>query len=1078
MGDEVYLWHDVEQTSKELCRPEVFRTDSSINSICCGETIAAFKVADSRVFVMNWAAGRLLDSKAPRILDSLRSLRVKQITCGHSHFVALDDTGKVHSLGANDSGQLGAGHTDMVPGATASSNAGLGGLCTISGLPVISSVSCGLFHTAALSTNGEVFVWGDNRYGQLGLPSGDFSPRPVKLRLPHSVPITAVACGARHTLLLDAHGDVYSFGANDLNQLGRNTNGQNDWTVVKVSALEGGVSKIAANEASAVLDHHGRLFVWGGHRDVSCATPLLRPSRQTPGVISLTLTKHLVVTLSEDGQISLRPIVFEASFNGDDETTLQCSKAIRQIAVGDTRIMALGSQQSHSLQPQPQQAFNNTMPTQYSGSQHTLNQNSNSQQHNGKTSVEIKVSNPQGHHQRPVSSHSLQQTRPVSQHHHQSFNDTGMGATTTNIRVSSPSHSPVRTRINISQHQQHQNQNQNVPMSPNSYEQDREAARNMALRLEQGELQRVRLERELSALKSELEAQRRQHEMDLSASETQQRRLQTQVATLTKERDDVQREAIRLEQEREEDNRQFEWKRKALQQKFEDDHFHVDDELKKALAERDGARRELVELEAEKRSRLRELTQLREDARLWEEKSRQKSAEAERLRAENVRLETTAEECQSDAKKLARMVEDLKKTNSDLERNVFDREQQLKATNQELQGELEIALSDWSRLREQMEKENRAEVDKLQRQLRQERTLREDAETLAKTQKDAFDRLNFDVQLRREESEAALALAKRKLQECEDELREARSSLKSRQDATEKLRQQLEKQKLETQEAENATGEAFRTVQDITEQLRDIQQRYNDLQNVAGSQLADSVAALDEARSENAALRSRIEARDDQLSQKDEKLAELGQLLANLAEAYKTNESALAEALRRADVNSKQVAHLESRIQHLASEPKYDLSGLVSDKVQRAEVALQRKEEQLQQLQDLYEREKAYLENLLRAQQEEQSLNKNTINQLNDVLNRQAEDLDNLRAELEDMHIVLARYGPNPSGTTSSAVYFKQTHAASNNNNMNNSMTNSLGRKEQSPVHGGDASLHTSNNASSVSIRVQPHAQQ
>ena len=89
------------------------------------------------------------------------------ITC--PRFTALP---QVFVWGHNRFGQLGTGSTDrkMTPVL----------LDTLSGLKdiVITTVSCGGFHTAMLSDDGRVYVWGQSCYGQLGLqdPTTPHSP--------------------------------------------------------------------------------------------------------------------------------------------------------------------------------------------------------------------------------------------------------------------------------------------------------------------------------------------------------------------------------------------------------------------------------------------------------------------------------------------------------------------------------------------------------------------------------------------------------------------------------------------------------------------------------------------------------------------------------------------------------------------------------------------------------------------------------------------------------------------------------------------------------------------------------------
>ena len=73
-----------------------------------------------------------------------------QITCGSDHTVALTKKGEVFTWGLNNNGQL--GHGDRKPRTVPTKVAGLDWL-------VITQISCGYQHTAALTGKGELLTW-------------------------------------------------------------------------------------------------------------------------------------------------------------------------------------------------------------------------------------------------------------------------------------------------------------------------------------------------------------------------------------------------------------------------------------------------------------------------------------------------------------------------------------------------------------------------------------------------------------------------------------------------------------------------------------------------------------------------------------------------------------------------------------------------------------------------------------------------------------------------------------------------------------------------------------------------------
>eukprot|EP00050_Salpingoeca_kvevrii_P012954 m.25920 g.25920 ORF g.25920 m.25920 type:complete len:345 (+) comp4507_c0_seq1:230-1264(+) len=87
-------------------------------------------------------------------------------------------------------------------------------------LPV-TTMACGKAHWLLVTNDGSVFAQGDNRVGQLGLGHVEPVEEPTLVELLAGVAVVAVACGGQHSLALAGTGDVYSFGSNKHGQLGR-----------------------------------------------------------------------------------------------------------------------------------------------------------------------------------------------------------------------------------------------------------------------------------------------------------------------------------------------------------------------------------------------------------------------------------------------------------------------------------------------------------------------------------------------------------------------------------------------------------------------------------------------------------------------------------------------------------------------------------------------------------------------------------------------------------------------------------------------------------------------------------------
>ncbi|CAH1782752.1 unnamed protein product [Owenia fusiformis] len=157
------------------------------------------------------------------------SLPIKQVSCGKEHTVMLSKFGDVLTFGSNSCGQLGNCKVDV---GVVESPIVVESLCGV----VITDVQAGGWHTVAVSDIGDLYVWGWNETGQLGLGfsmtqnSGEthinLQPTPTLIETNEEINFVTVACGSRHTVGLTDLGDVYTWGWNQHGQLGhgdRNT---------------------------------------------------------------------------------------------------------------------------------------------------------------------------------------------------------------------------------------------------------------------------------------------------------------------------------------------------------------------------------------------------------------------------------------------------------------------------------------------------------------------------------------------------------------------------------------------------------------------------------------------------------------------------------------------------------------------------------------------------------------------------------------------------------------------------------------------------------------------------------------
>ncbi|ESO04865.1 hypothetical protein HELRODRAFT_154695 [Helobdella robusta] len=172
-------------------------------------------------------AGRNL--YGPHRVSVLKGVPIRTIASGclACHSVVITSEGKIYSWGRNDFGQLGLGDKDRRDVPTL--------IESFSSLNIV-KVACGKSHTLFLVDTGSVFAAGSNSSGQLGLGRviPPIVPHPTKV-LHKGPPVQMVACGGEFSVIVDLQGNLYSFGSPEYGQLGHNSDGKYFVTSAKMS---------------------------------------------------------------------------------------------------------------------------------------------------------------------------------------------------------------------------------------------------------------------------------------------------------------------------------------------------------------------------------------------------------------------------------------------------------------------------------------------------------------------------------------------------------------------------------------------------------------------------------------------------------------------------------------------------------------------------------------------------------------------------------------------------------------------------------------------------------------------------
>lgn len=128
------------------------------------------------------------------------------------------------------------------------------------------AVEGGGYHTLALNDDGTVWAWGDNTYGQLGDGTNkDCSYSPI--RVLGLTDIIAISTRSDHNLALKSDGTVWAWGTNTYGELGDGNVLTTSNIPVQVTGLTDVISVSAGRNFSLALKSDGTVYSWGNNKN-------------------------------------------------------------------------------------------------------------------------------------------------------------------------------------------------------------------------------------------------------------------------------------------------------------------------------------------------------------------------------------------------------------------------------------------------------------------------------------------------------------------------------------------------------------------------------------------------------------------------------------------------------------------------------------------------------------------------------------------------------------------------------------------------------------------------------------------
>eukprot|EP01125_Pyxidicula_operculata_P006912 TRINITY_DN2368_c0_g1_i2.p1 TRINITY_DN2368_c0_g1~~TRINITY_DN2368_c0_g1_i2.p1 ORF type:complete len:692 (-),score=98.22 TRINITY_DN2368_c0_g1_i2:410-2485(-) len=159
------------------------------------------------------ATGVIKEQTTPHNSYQLQQMDTSFICCGLTHTMVIDNDGVAYTFGKGKFGRLGNG------------NGADENITTPYTIKTDDNVKwesgyCGGFHSALVTVDNDLYVFGKNDLGQLGLGHQNDIVLPVKCSFFDKMKVAKVVCGLNHTVVMTKNNKIYAFGANESGQCG------------------------------------------------------------------------------------------------------------------------------------------------------------------------------------------------------------------------------------------------------------------------------------------------------------------------------------------------------------------------------------------------------------------------------------------------------------------------------------------------------------------------------------------------------------------------------------------------------------------------------------------------------------------------------------------------------------------------------------------------------------------------------------------------------------------------------------------------------------------------------------------
>ncbi len=230
----------------------------------------------------NLGYGGALTAPAPRFVPVPTEQKFRSLVNGYDHQCGLTAQGKAYCWGLNEFGELGIGRTsakETYPIAVQFSGA-------------FTQLVTGRNGTCGLASDGTVYCWGSDEFGQLG--NGETKEnKNVPVAISNSLKFISLAAGETHNCAITQQGAAYCWGGNGKGQLG-DTSFIDAYTPKAVNGSFTFKSVSAGKNHSCGVAVDGASYCWGADNVGQVGNGAITGLMTSPSLVDSTTTMRTV----------------------------------------------------------------------------------------------------------------------------------------------------------------------------------------------------------------------------------------------------------------------------------------------------------------------------------------------------------------------------------------------------------------------------------------------------------------------------------------------------------------------------------------------------------------------------------------------------------------------------------------------------------------------------------------------------------------------------------------------------------------------------------------------------------------